>query len=253
MIDLPPDGSSPGDGRTRAYPALVAVLSALALTVSPTSGNAQETHAMATGDARRMVMPTEDAKLLRLVRPTVAALQVKLALAGHFTGSINGLYGPSTQEAMAAYQETRDRRATGWSHLADVLALMNAERGVAERFADRMDLGAPPGTDERGPSVLPAGGTLAGDPQPAKRIRSMSGRMVAENDHVRALRTLRVLVGAVQVRLAETTHYAGPHHGAPGRARTVGGAGRLATTSGVARHGQARPTDLARTLQTAPG
>lgn len=177
--------------------------------------SAQQEHAAGASDSGRMVMPTEDAKALRLMRPTLAALQVKLALAGHFEGSINGLYGPSTHAAMVAYQKTRDRAVTGWPDLAVVLTLMDVERGIAERLADRVDLRARPGTDRKGPSVLPGAGTLTGDPQPAKRIRSMSGRMAAENEHVRALRAVRALLGAVQLRLAEVTLYAGPVSGLP--------------------------------------
>lgn len=177
----------------------------------PAVSVAQEPGREDSGDhGDRMVMPTEDAKVHRLARPTVAALQAKLSLTGHFEGAVNGLYGPSTREAMAAWQEAKGRTATGWPDLTAVLALMGAERGLQERFADRIDLRARPGAGERGASILPGDGTVAGDPQPAKRIRPMPGRMAAENDPARALRALRALIGAVQLRLAEATPYAGP-------------------------------------------
>jgi peptidoglycan hydrolase-like protein with peptidoglycan-binding domain len=182
----------------------------------PAVSVAQEPGREGPGDhGDRMVMPTEDAKVLRLARPTVAALQAKLALTGHFEGALNGLYGPSTREAMAAFREERGRAGTGWPDLTTVLRLMGVEEELAGRAGDGLELPAPSRTGPRARSILPGPGAIAGDPQPAKQVRAGGGRMAAENDHGRAVRTLRALVAAVQLRLGEAARYSGPVNGRP--------------------------------------
>lgn len=191
------------------------VLAALLLAFLPVIGLAQQEGSAGDGDMGRMIMPTEDAKVLRLVRPTVAALQAKLARMGHFEGAINGLYGPSTREAVAAFQEEHGGPGSGWPDLTFVLRLMGMKEELAGHLAEGVELPATPGAGARGPSILPGSGELAGDPQPAKQIQTTAARMAAETDHARALQTLRALVAGVQLRLAEAALYSGAISGLP--------------------------------------
>lgn len=200
------------------------------LATLPTLGSAQERseHAeMRMGPQQptapmRMVMPTNNAKVFRLVRPAVGALQVSLAERGEFTGRITGLFGPSTRTALAALQRETGEADTGVPTLGDILALLGLDAAsMMAKYGDRIAVGSPPttgGGDMGGMGAAAA--TVSGDPAPPKSPMSMEmpGIRMRENDHTVAVRSFREFVAAVQIKLAEVVRYDGPIDGLPGGA-----------------------------------
>ena len=153
-----------------------AILVAAALVLAPTSGlwaqagQGHAAHVASEGDRRggaqemdmaggRMVMPTDDGKSFRLVRPAVAALQAKLAVLGLFEGRINGLYGPTTRAAVMTYQRQHRLEPTGLPDSRTTLSL----RGLSPEPAERA------GPDQ--PRRAPALSTQRPLSQPRRSIR----------------------------------------------------------------------------------
>ena len=186
-------------------------------------------------DEMRMVMPTDDHEVFRMIRPAVAALQVRLAEAGLHGGAINGLFGPSTARALLSYQERQGLERTGLPGLETVLALLEMEKPEASSLET---LHRPPsmaghqmeGTEtperevagamrpmamgqEKGPDT---DGGVGGDPHHAKSLELMEmPAMVVENRHTASVRAVRELVGAMQLKLAAEGVYDGPVDGLP--------------------------------------
>lgn len=211
----------------------VTALAALLLMTAAIPSRAQEPeHRPAGADAATsapagmMVMHTDDAKVFRLMRPTVAAVQAKLADVRLFDGHINGLYGPSTREAVAAFQRAEGLPVTGLPGLRTSLALlglasdkaMMAHAGRPDLEADgtmmgyggmdmRPDHGQMEMMEKDGGVASPS---VEGDPAEAKSLMlmAMSG-MTMDNEHTRAVRAARGLVGAVQIKLAESGFFGG--------------------------------------------
>ncbi len=213
---------------------------------------ASETEREVSGavQAMRMIMPTNDEKVFRLVRPVVAALQVKLAESGLFEGRINGLYGPSTREAVTAYQSQEGQAVTGLMSLETSLTLLGMEPTVVTRkYADRIDMQAPlepgmhadmaamaaPASPDAGEgrdahadmqqmnqmqhaqSAETYSAVVGGDPADPKSLMVMSmPGMVMENRHTRAVRALRELVAAMQMKMADSDAHDGTIDGLPG-------------------------------------
>ena len=70
------------------------------------------------------------------VRDFTAALQQSLALAGHYTADVDGVYGPATVEAVLSLQEAHGLPATGAVDKATAAALQSdlaAQGGAAEQ------------------------------------------------------------------------------------------------------------------------
>lgn len=212
--------------------ALVALLS---IQANPLAGqkrpNSTTPMSMQPATPMRMVMATDDAKAFRLIRPLVAAMQIRLAEEGLFDGAINGLMGPSTQAAVAAYQRRRGRAVTGLPRFEDVVDLMGGDGAQLRRsLGRRLDLtpkvarmGMMPGTgkvalgtDRRGsgtPSLagmkhdrMPRAGREAteveGDPHPPKSLTlTPMPAMVMRNRHTAAVASVREVVAAIQAWL----------------------------------------------------
>ncbi len=170
----------------------------------------------------RMIMPTDDAKVFRNIRPVVAALQVKLAEMGLFNSRINGLYGPSTADAVAAYQTQIGQGSTGLPTVAVGLALMGLEAdALLAEYGDRIDTLSemPMGGMDHGQMAMPDTGRqasqsdvaqVAGDPATPKSLMTMQmPGMVMENRHTRAVAAVRNLVAALQIKLTDLGHYSG--------------------------------------------
>lgn len=158
--------------------------------------------------AMPMVMPTDDNKVFRLIRPAVAALQIKLAEDGSFSGAINGLLGPSTVRSLEAYQLAHGLEATGLPDLETVLNLMEWD-GAYEAVLEHLDLELP--TEPMGGHAMDGGMMMGmpsmmveGDPQQPKSLMSMEmPAMVMDNHHTRAVRAAREFLAALQRRMIE--------------------------------------------------
>jgi len=233
----------------------VTALAALLLVTAAIPSQAQE-HRGDDGDPGTsmpegmiMVMRTDDAKVFRLMRPTVAALQAKLAEGGLFDGHVNGLYGPSTRDAVAAFQRTEGLGVTGLPGLRTSLALLGLEPDQAlAAHAGRLDLESDgtmiesDGTmigqdgmdmqgaaqpmdhgkmammeeDDMGEDDGVASPSVEGDPAYAKSLMLMAmSEMVMDNEHTRAVQAARELVGAVQIKLTEGGFFGGTIDGFP--------------------------------------
>lgn len=188
-------------------------------------GEASSAEAQSGMQAARMIMPTNNAKVFRLVRPVVAAVQVKLAEAGLFRGRINGLYGPSTRDAVAAYQKQQGLTVTGLVTLEVAVGLLALDPATAlAEYRDRLDLmatgmagmagmagetpDAMPAMQGRGAMVHEGAKALPGDPADANALAVME-RPGRANDHTRAVPSVLELVAAFQIKLAEEGHYEG--------------------------------------------
>lgn len=218
-----------------------------------TWGDAQETDGHAQmqmgrqeepGATVRMVMPTNNAKVFRLVRSAVGALQVSLAQRGHFAGRITGLFGPSTRTALAAFQRNRGETDSGMPTLATTLALMGFDgASLVAEYRDRISVSAPPamegGMGEMGGTAAP-GATVAGDPAGPKSPMAMEmpGMRLRESDHTEALRSFRQFVAALQIKLAEVGRYEGPIDGRPGGAVLRGALRAYQEEKGLAPSGE---------------
>lgn len=167
-------------------------------------------------DEMRMVMSTDDHEVFRMIRPAVAALQVRLAEAGLHGGAINGLFGPSTARALRAYQERQGLERTGLPGLETVLALLKMERPQASSLdALRRPLSMPAMAmgHDMGPD---ADGGVRGDLHQAKPLELMEmPAMVMENRHTASVRAVRDVVAAMQLKLAAEGVYDGPVDGLP--------------------------------------
>ncbi len=190
----------------------------------------------------RMIMPTDDAKVFRNIRPVVAALQVKLAEMGLFGGRINGLYGPSTRDAVAQYQTRSPHEPTGLPTLKMGLSLLGLDAdALVARYDDRIDTRseAPMGQMDHSQMAMPridssgmvmpemghagmrmagmdqagaqsAPGQVTGDPAEIKPVMMMNmPGMVMENRHTRGVAAVRDLVAALQIKLTDLGHYSG--------------------------------------------
>lgn len=199
-----------------------------------------------------MVMPTDDGKVFRLIRPVVAVLQVRLAEFGLYEGPINGLYGPSTRRAMAAYQDGVGQPPTGLPTLSTGLGMlgldaaatlaaygdridmnagmameMHGGMGAATEVPDHAGAGAGGHAPEAGGGHAPMRGMdhgapqpeegtdVSGDPAASKTLMIMRMPMMMENRHTHAVRAVRALVAALQIKLAEGGVYTGIIDGFP--------------------------------------
>ncbi|MFV2007204.1 MAG: peptidoglycan-binding protein [Longimicrobiales bacterium] len=207
------------------------------------------------GAPARMIMATDDHKAFRLIRPTVGAIQIGLAEAGYFSGPVNGIMGPSTLEAMAAFQGAQGRAASGLPTLLDVLTLAGVdETALVEAFESRIDLTprAMDMTNMAGPGEMSAmagmgrtgmpgmekmdnmegmaamGGTaghqmveeapteLEGDPQEVKSLTLMvMPAMKMDNRHTASVRSVRDVVAGLQLLMAGQGRFDGPIDGFP--------------------------------------
>ena len=173
--------------------------------------------------AMPMIMATDDHKVFRLIRPTVAAIQLRMLEAGMFSGSANGLLGPSTVRALGTYQSSRGLEVTGLPDGRTVLDLM----GLQERFDQMQDhletetmsssmagehmAGDPMADHQMNEGDMQMQGGMAsrdplvdGDPQQAKSLRSMEmPDMVVDDRHTRSVRAVREVVAALQLRLSD--------------------------------------------------
>ncbi len=198
---------------------------ALAVTLLMTAASAtwaQGDPPLGAGDApmseARMVMPTDDAKVFRLVRPSVAALQTKLAVLGLFEGRINGLYGPTTRAAVREYQTREGLEPTGLPTCPTIRSLRGlpiepsgsepdrsscapsqpiGETAMQNESHAQMEHGAAAGRqDDESGSAGPL--PLSGDPSSAKTLMLMEmPGMKVENDHTRAVRAVRELLAGL--------------------------------------------------------
>jgi len=75
----------------------------------------------------------QQAQAASAVRDYTATLQESLALAGHYTDEVDGVYGPATVEAVRSLQEAHGLPATGTVDTATAAALQSdlAEQGGA--------------------------------------------------------------------------------------------------------------------------
>lgn len=145
-----------------------------------------------------MIMPTDDHKAFRMIRPTLAAIQLQLLEAGMFSGSTNGLLGPSTVRALEAYQRSRGLEATSLPDGPTVLDLM----GLQGRFSEMQG------------GMASAGPRVDGDPQPAKSLMLMQmPDMVMDNRHTRSVRAVREVVATLQLRLRDEGFFEGMANG----------------------------------------
>ena len=230
-------------------PAFLAALVVIVGATLPGAGSAQATPpdpqaappmgAMGGMAAMPMIMATDDHKVFRLIRPTVAAIQLRMLEAGMFSSSANGLLGPSTVRALGTYQRSRGLEVTGLPDGRTVLDLM----GLQERFGEvrehlemgamsapmaghQMDAGEVPGGMPGGmpsgmPSDMPSGDPLVdGDPQQAKSLMLMEmPNMVIDDRHTRSVRAVREVVASLQLRLSDEGLFGGMASGfleAPG-------------------------------------
>jgi peptidoglycan hydrolase-like protein with peptidoglycan-binding domain len=167
----------------------------------------------------RMVMPTNNAKVFRLIRPTVAALQLSLAERQTFGGRVTGLYSPSTREAMAAFQSQRGAEVTGLPTLSDVLVLLKLDpAAIMAKYGERIVMTAHTAMAQSRARPMPGSpATVEGDLAAPKSLMlmEMRGMRLPRNDHTRAVRAVRDLVAALQIKLAEGGYYGGPIDGLP--------------------------------------
>lgn len=181
----------------------------------------------------RMVLQTDDRKVFRLIRPAIAALQIKLAETGNHSGAINGLMGPSTARSLVAYQHAHGIQASGLPDLETVLSLMEwdgAYEGVLEHLdlesttetmgGHPMDGGAVmgmPSMEDEDPKRMAMGGEgVEGDPlRPKSLVLMEMPAMVMDNQHTRAVRATREFVAALQLRLIYEQLLDGPARGLP--------------------------------------
>lgn len=175
----------------------------------------------------KMVMPTDDAKIFRLERPAVTALQAKLARLGHFEGTINGLYGPSTRQALATFQTSSGLEGSGLPTLATMSALLGLGTEEVKGYSacgDRSLGRRVPGTADRHRAMSEAvGGTVTGDPAPPKSLMEMTmPSLESENEHSRAMRGLCSLVAGFQLALARAGTDPGRIDGFPDSERMIG-------------------------------
>ncbi len=201
--------------------------------------------------AGRMVMPTDDHKVFRLIRPSIAAVQLKLSEAGSFSGTINGLLGLSTVRALADYQRSHGLEATGLPDLELVLTLMDWD-GPSERVGEHLDLESNPETMDghrmggemmnRMPGMggdAAMGSTLhedrvEGDPHLPKSLGLMEmPAMVVDNRHTRAVRATREFVAVLQLRLIEDRFFDGLARGLPQDAGLADGIMRYQRSRGL--------------------
>ena len=78
----------------------------------------------------------QEAQAATAVRDYTATLQESLALAGHYTEEVDGVYGPATVEAVRSLQESHGLPATGAVDTATAAALQSdlvAQGGAAEQ------------------------------------------------------------------------------------------------------------------------
>ena len=78
----------------------------------------------------------QQAQAATAVRDYTATLQESLALAGHYTEEVDGVYGPATVEAVRSLQESHGLPATGTVDTATAAALQSdlaAQGGAAEQ------------------------------------------------------------------------------------------------------------------------
>ena len=253
--------------------------SALVLTAPGPLSAQQMEHAQPAMDAptesTRMVMPTDDTKVFRLIRPVVAALQVKLAELGMYDGPINGLYGPSTSRAVAEYQDGAGQPATGLPTLSTGLGMLSLDAAATlAAYGDRIDMDAGMPMEMHGgmesmteaPDHAAAGGgehapqagggdapmrgmdhgapqpeestDVSGDPAASKTLMIMRmPNMVMENRHTGAVRAVRALVAALQVKLAEGGAYTGIIDGLPESPATMQAVATFQGEVGVERTG----------------
>ncbi len=201
--------------------------------------------------AMPMVMPTDDNKVFRLIRPAVAALQVKLAEDGSFSGAINGLLGPSTVRSLEAYQLAHGLEATGLPDLETVLDLMEWD-GAYEAVLEHLDLELPPEpmsghAMDGGMRMGMQSMTVDGDPQQPKSLMSMEmPGMVMDNDHARAVRAAREFLAALQRRVIEEHSPGGPARGLPQGASFADGIAGYQESHGLEQTGT---LDLATALE----
>ncbi|GMR14242.1 MAG: hypothetical protein BMS9Abin29_2485 [Gemmatimonadota bacterium] len=195
----------------------------------------------------RMIMATDDHKAFRLIRPALAAIQIGLAEAGYFSGSVNGLMGPSTREAMAAFQRAQGRAPSGLPTLRDVLRLAGAdEAALEEAFQSRialaprtvgvMEMGGADGmtglsgmeesNDMEGMAAMggmaghqmveEAPTELEGDAQAPKSLTLMvMPAMKMDNRHTASVGSVRDVLAGLQLLLAGQGHFDGPIDGFP--------------------------------------
>ena len=193
-----------------------------------------------------MIMPTDAPKVFRMIRPTLAAIQLQLLEAGMFSGSANGLLGPSTVRALEAYQRSRGLEVTSLPDGPTVLDLM----GLQGRFSEIQDhlememtpssmagdpmaghqmagdpmAGEPKAGDpmaghqmnmgEMQGGMASAGPRVDGDPQPAKSLMLMQmPDMVMDNRHTRSVRAVREVVATLQLRLRDEGFFEGMANG----------------------------------------
>ena len=198
-----------------------------------------------------MIMPTDDHKVFRMIRPTLAAIQLRLLEAGMFSGSANGLLGPSTVRALDAYQRSRGLEVTSLPDGRTALDLM----GLQGRFSEIQDhlememtsssmasdpmaghqmagdpmAGNPMASDpmaddpmaghqmnmgEMQGGMASAGPRVDGDPQPAKSLMLMQmPDMVMDNRHTRSVRAVREVVATLQLRLRDEGFFEGMANG----------------------------------------
>ncbi len=188
--------------------------------------------------AMPMVMPTDDNKVFRLIRPAVAALQIKLAEDGSFSGAINGLLGPSTVRSLEAYQLAHGLEATGLPDLETVLDLMEWD-GAYEAVLEHLDLELP--TEPMGGHAMDGGRMMVmpsmavdGDPQQPKSLMSMGmSGMVMDNDHTRAVRAAREFLAALQRRMIEEHSPGDTARGLPQEAGFADGITRYQASHGL--------------------
>lgn len=193
--------------------------------------------------AMPMVMPTDDNKVFRLIRPAVAALQIKLAEAGSFSGAVNGLLGPSTVRSLEAYQLTHGLEATGLPDLETVLDLMEWD-GAYEAVLEQLDLELllpePMGGHAMDSGTMMGMPSMAveGDPQQPKSLMSMGmPGMVMDNGHSRAVRAAREFLAALQRRVIEEHSVDGRARGLPQEAGFVDGIARYQESHGLEQTG----------------
>jgi peptidoglycan hydrolase-like protein with peptidoglycan-binding domain len=196
--------------------------------------------AMGGMSAMGMIMPTNNHKVFRMIRPTMAAIQLQLLEAGMFSGSANGLLGPSTFRALSTYQRSRGLEVTSLPDGPTVLDLM----GLQGRFSEIQDhlemqmtsssmAGDPmaghqmaddPMADpmaghqmnmgEMQGGMASEGPRVDGDPQPAKSLILMQmPDMVMDNRHTRSVRAVREVVASLQLRLRDEGLFDGMANG----------------------------------------
>lgn len=178
-----------------------------------------------------MIMPTDDHKVFRMIRPTLAAIQLQLLEAGMFSGSANGLLGPSTVRALEAYQRSRGLEVTSLPDGPTVLDLMGLQGRFSE-IQDHLEMEMTPSSMAGDPmaddpmaghqmnmgemqgGMASAGPRVDGDPQPAKSLMLMQmPDMVMDNRHTRSVRAVREVVATLQLRLRDEGFFEGMANG----------------------------------------